>query len=474
MPEKSSGEIFGGKISRRTALRNISLFGVGLPMVQIVGEAKPQAQMSESKPGGVMVTKPIFSVAERDRRWEAVRRIMAKPQWNLDALLAPSNGDSAYPRYLTQIGGRGGSADVILPREPAKPVFAFTGSGRNKSFWSKRLTAWTVGGKLVINDGEGSKPVVEQLKSLGFNKAGTRIGVAKLTGSRFDPEGLVSATYLDNLKSALPGVLFLPVERWGSDSGPIDEPAMVKSVEEHDAIRRCVAAGEKAIETIVRAARSAAKQQADIWFPTFTAMFAETGEDPTRLSISLDEASNSTLGAPVDDPLKPGQIISQEIDATVQGYRAQVNHSIFVGGPKTPGFNYYKAAMEVAIKTLLDSIAFIVPGKTTCGQLVDHYAATVEKLNAEDRSGVVLHSSGIGNLSRPRLGPTNSRGDSDIVLVPGMTFDFKPAIRMKRNVTEDVQRENRIVQIGEHYLITDKGAVRLGKRELKPITTEAV
>jgi len=474
MAEKSTGESFGEKISRRAALRNISLFGVGLPLVQIGGEAELHPQTSESKSGGVMVAKPAFSVGERNRRWEAVRRIMTKPQWNLDALLAPSNGDTAYPRYLTQIGGRGGSADVILSREPAKPVYAFTGSGRNKSFWSKRLTSWTSDGKLVINDGEGSKPVVEQLKNLGLNKPGTRIGVAKLTGSRFDPEGMVSATYLDNLRSALPGVVFLPVEKWGSDSGPIDEPAMVKSVEEHDAIRRCVAAGEKAIETIARVARSSAKQLADIWFPTFTAMFLETGEDPTRLSISLDEASNSTLGAPVDDPVKAGQIISQEIDATVQGYRAQVNHSIFVGGANTPGFNYYKSAIEVAIKALLDSIAFVVPGKTTCGQLVDHYAATVGKLNADDQSGVVLHSSGIANLSRPRLGPANSRGDSDIVLLPGMTFDFKPAIRLKRNVVEDVRRENRIVQIGEHYLITDKGAVRLGKRELKPITTEAV
>jgi Xaa-Pro aminopeptidase len=451
MAGKTFFDAFSAKISRRAVLRNISLFGFSLPMAQMVGDSEIHAQSLESKPMSTAVSKPIFSVAERNRRWEAVRRVMAKPQWNLDALLAPSNGDSAYPRYLTQIGGRGGSADVIFPRDAAKPVYAFTGSGRNKSFWSKRLTSWTSDGKLVINDDEGSKPVVAQLKSLGLNKAGTRIGVAKLTGSRFDPEGMVSATYLDNLKSALPGVVFLPVEKWGSDSGPIDEPAMVKSVEEHDAIRRCVAAGEKAIETIARVARSSAKQQADLWFPTFTTMFLETGEDPTRLSISLDEPSNSTLGASVDDPFKQGQIISQEIDATVQGYRAQVNHSIFVGGPNTPGFNYYKAAMEAAVKALLDSIAFITPGKTTCGQLVDHYAATVEKLNAEDRSGVVLHSSGIGNLSRPRLGPTNSRGDSDIVLVPGMTFDFKPAIRMKRNVIEDVRSENRIVQIGEHY-----------------------
>ena len=129
--------------------------------------------------------------------------------------------------------------------------------------------------------------------------------------------------------------------------------------------------------------------------------------------------------------------------------------------------------MEAALKALHDSIAIIVPGKTTCGQLVDQYALIVEKMNADDRSGVVLHSSGIGNLSRPRLGPANSRGDSDIILVPGMTFDFKPALRMKRSVIQDTGRENRIVQIGEHYLITEKGPFRLGKRDLKPMATEA-
>jgi hypothetical protein len=128
--------------------------------------------------------------------------------------------------------------------------------------------------------------------------------------------------------------------------------------------------------------------------------------------------------------------------------------------------------MEVAIKVLHDSAAFIVPGKTTCGQMVDYYAALVQKANAEDRSGVVLHSSGISNLSRPRLGPSNSRGEEGIVIVPGMTFDLKPAIRLKREVMQDVKPQNRTVQIGEHVLITEKGFVRLGKRELRPLATE--
>ena len=460
------------KISRRAALRNISAIGIGVPMAQMFGPSTSQVHGAESRSAGAMVSKPMFSLAERNRRWEAIRRIMARPQWNLDALLAPSSSDTAYPRYLAQIGGRGGSADIIFPRDAAKPAHAYTGSGRNKSFWSKRLTSWTSDGKLVINDGEGSKSVVAGLKALGLDRAGTRIGVAKLTGSRFDPEGKVAVTFLDNLKAALPGVTFLPIEKWGIDPGPIDEPAMIKSAEEQEAVRRSAAAAETGVATIFRVARAPAKTQADIWFPTYMAMFAETGEDPTRLSISLDEASNSTLGAPVDDPLKAGQIISQEIDATVQGYRAQVNHSIFVGGASTPGYSYYKTAMDVAIKVLQDSIAFIVADKTTCGQLVDHYAALVEKSNAEDRSGVVLHSCGISNLSRPRLGPSNSRGDSDIVLVPGMAFDFKPALRMKRSTVEDIGPTNRVVQIGEHYLITDKGAVRIGKRKLEPLATE--
>src|SRR5207247_3308343 len=107
--------------------------------------------------------------------------------------------------------------------------------------------------------------------------------------------------------------------------------------------------------------------QGDIWFQTYVAMFAETGEDPTHLSIALDAEANTTLGAPTDDPLKEGQIINEEIDATVQGYRGQVNHSIFVGGAKTAGYDYYRAAVETAIKLFHECVAFILPGKTTCG-----------------------------------------------------------------------------------------------------------
>src|SRR5437660_3158311 len=374
--------------SRRSFLQKIAATGIVLPLLPGLDSSLNESVAAEAKTGQIQVANPSFSRVERDGRWIAVRRVMAKPQWNFDAIFAPASGDTAYPRYLTQIGGRGGSADVIFPRDDTKPIHAIVSTARNRSFWEKRLNAWRSDGKLIISQGDGSKSVIEQIKTLGLDRPGTRIGVAKLSGSRFDPEGLVSGTFLESLKASLKGVQFLPIEKWGPDAGPIDEPAMVKSAEEHDVIRRAVAGGEKAIDVIRRVAQAPSRHQGDIWLPTFVAMFAETGEDPTRLSIALDVEANATLGAPTDDPLKEGQIISEEVDATVQGYRAQVNHSIFVGGTKTPGYEYYRAAMVVAIKLFHDCIASIVPGKTTCGQLVDYYAALVEKSDAEDRSGV--------------------------------------------------------------------------------------
>lgn len=458
-------------ISRRDVFNLMALSGLALPLTGCASQGEIASPSSESLPVFAQSAMPAFSVEEQDRRWSAVRAIMARPTWNLDAIIAPSRGDQAYVRYLTQMGGPARGADVIFPLDANQSTYALARSSRARDFWIKRLTTQLSDGRLIISEGEGSEGVVEGLKALGLNKPGTRIGVAKLMGTRFEPEGLVSATYLDNLKAALPGVLFLPIERWGTDPGPVEEVAMVKSLEEQEVIRRCVAAGEKAVETLIQAANGSGKKQEDLWLPAFITLLVEGGEVPSRLSLSLDQRANTTMGSPVEDPVNEGQIVSQEIAASVQGYQAQVNHSFFVGTEGTPGFDYYRAAMEVTLQVHSETLASIVPGETTCGQLVDLYSETVQRLNAEDAAGVVLHSSGLGTLSRPRLGPSSSRQDEDIVIVPGMTFDFKPVLRLKRSVQEDVGAENRSVQIGDHILVTETGAVRLGKRALTPIAT---
>ena len=69
-----------------------------------------------------------------------------------------------------------------------------------------------------------------------------------------------------------------------------------------------------------------------------------------------------------------------------------------------------------------------------------------------------LHSSGIGNLTRPRVGLKNSVKDHEIVIRAGMAFDFKPAFRLKREKMTDVGAKNRDVQLGEHFHHRHDGA----------------
>jgi hypothetical protein len=164
-----------------------------------------------------------------------------------------------------------------------------------------------------------------------------------------------------------------------------------------------------------------------------------------------------------------GQIINEEIDATVQGYRAQINHAVFVGNTSTPGYDYYRAGTEIAASLINEVPTYISPGKTTLGDFVRRYKSRLDELGGEDVSGVMFHSSGIGNLSRPRVGPDSGTAEFEIVLMPGMTFDYKPAFRLRRDKIADVGNKNREIQLGEHFLITNQGAVRLGTRALEPI-----
>ena len=99
--------------SRRAFLQGLASTGFALPLIPGLTSSAAETVSGDISLGQIRVTNPFFSRAERDRRWAAIRRIMAKPQWNLDAILAPASGDTAYPRYLTQIGGRGGSAGPL-------------------------------------------------------------------------------------------------------------------------------------------------------------------------------------------------------------------------------------------------------------------------------------------------------------------------------------------------------------------------
>ena len=461
--------------SRRQMLQRAAAASVGLPLVQTLTAGRAYAQGQTSLPA-FTVPSPVFSLAERNRRWAAVRANMAKPGWNLDAIItAGSDALGNNARYLTQITIQKYSQDapaVLFPRDSAKAVVAHISGTRHVEEWTHRLESgrWLSDGKLVLKAESGSAALAKLLAAEGYNRPGTRIGLAKLRGSRFDPEGLVSATWLDRLKAALPGVLFLPIDQFppqvGNDTGPIEDASMSKSAEEQDVIRKSVAINERGIAAAIAAAHNGATRQADLWWACFQAMYAGAGEDVIRCSIGFDGGGNNTIGDPTDTPVRVGQICNQEISSAYQGYGSQINHAFFIGSPSTPGYDYYRTAVELLAKAIERAIAFIQPGKTTYGD----FQANNEKIFTEfgERgSGVNTHGGGIGFLSRPR----QSAEDNLVIMQPGHTFDYKPTVTLDRAKTKDVGERNRPVQLGESIVVTDKGAMRLGTRPLVPIAT---
>ncbi len=475
MKRRSDDETKG--FSRRRMLQTAAAAGVGLPLAQALGAAGEAAAQAPPRLPAFTVPSPVFTQAERNRRWAAVRANMGKPPWNLDAIITSGSdalGNNA--RYLTQIVIQKYSQaapEVLFPRESAKPVIAHISGTRHVDEWTRRLKpgGWMSDGKLVLRAESGSEALATLLAAAGYNRPGTRIGLAKLKGSRFDPEGLVSVTWFERLKAALPGVEFLPIDQFppqvGNDTGPIEDASMSKGPEEQAVIRKAVDLNQRGISAAIAAVRNGASRQADLWWACFAELYAGAGEDIFRCSIGFDAGGNASLGEPTDYPVRVGQICNQEISSAYQGYGSQINHAFFIGSKSTPGYEYYRTSVELLAKVIERAIAFIQPGKTTYGDFMANNEKTFKEFG-EKGGGLNTHGGGLGFLSRPR----QSAEDNLVVMQPGHTFDFKPAVTLDRAKTKDVGEKNRSVQLGESILVTEKGAVRLGTRPLVPIATQ--
>jgi len=159
---------------------------------------------------------------------------------------------------------------------------------------------------------------------------------------------------------------------------------------------------------------------------------------------------------PIPDRIPTGALVSQEINARLQGYGAQSNHTIQVGdgGPVD-----YRDAMRAATAVYGEMAAWMRPGQTV-GDLCEHYVGLCEKAGAADASGVVVHTNGLGS-DYPRIGPRMMRGnEASLVLQPGMTFTFKPVLKLASGTR---------AQFGDPLTITESGARRLGRRPMEPI-----
>jgi Xaa-Pro dipeptidase len=384
---------------------------------------------------------PSFSLQERDRRYARVRRLMAERE--LDCLLVPAadvGEPQANSRYLCQIGGVQGGAWVVVPA--SGDVTAIVASERERRMWAANLI-WP-------NDlrwGEFSKLVPERLGEL--NLSGGRIGVAGLRQQYRTPEGTIPFETWRLITAALPHATFVPANE------VLEFARIVKGAEEIAVVQRITDANEAAIARMMELARPGI-EEGELWIEMAKVLISHTADYPARLSLGsrnrTANASNS-MGLPI--ALEDGGVLSQEIDARLQGYRAQCNHSILIGNKNGEA---YRRAMEVAIECFHGIVEWVKPGKTI-GGLIDEFVRITESRGAKG-AGVLVHTNGLG-ADRPRVGPGPAAHDCDIVIEPGFSFTIKPQIDLNGMPG----------QIGEPITVSESGARRLGHRALTPRVT---
>ena len=383
-----------------------------------------------------------WTTEEIHRRWAGVRQRMKEA--NLDALLVcqhhsgemiteRQDGD-ADVEYLTGISLP--FKWVVLPYEGKVTAFS---TNQVKGAPEEKL-AQDRGIDVRVARGPWSAGIIDAMKEANLGQG--RIGVTDLVDASRQSEGEVNYTTYDAVLKAFPQAKFQPT------SYLIDGVAALHSAEEIAVLEKSTQVGELGLQAMFATARPGVPQRT-VWLAMFSAMVNASGERPFRVSVRADGEGNSALNRPLEEVMRAGQVLSQECSACVLGYGSQVNHSVVVGSPAPADWD---AAAKDSIDTFQEMVALVAPGKTVkevCAPFDKRLVARGEKPGA-----LVIHSGGLGTL--PRGGSAPPFGET--VLKAGMVFDMKPTIRLKSGGT---------AQFGDSVLVTEKGARRLGKREMK-------
>ena len=388
---------------------------------------------------------PQLSIQERDRRYKIVRGEMTKR--GTDCLLLPANtgrweqlqGDS---RYLTTIGGFATEVFTVFPREGGVTAYIF-----NRAAWWKQAQNWVED----VRDGRNrwGQNAIERIHELGLEK-GT-IGISGLAGLFRAPEGIIPYSSVKAIQEAFPQAKIVNATEM------MQEIRAVKSAEEVSMLERSAAIIEKTIEAMVENANPGVSEK-ELYGAMLHAMLANGGELPTLFFLSAGPGISNSSFVPTDYRIQKGDRLINEIEAKYGGYAAQAVSPVVIGTADEE----YQRMINIS-RACFDAILSAMKPGVTFAALFDVYIRTVE----EQGSGKYLwnhpmmHARGLGDDGPALLGDKDLERFSKLELQTGMTFILKPQVR-------PVEGKGR-GSIGDTVTVTENGARRLGKRELKLI-----
>ena len=192
---------------------------------------------------------PRFSLAERDRRWNAVRAPMR--QQNLDVIVTPQNSGhsadyQADTRYLTHCGGGEPDVAAVFPLEGEVTAIATSAAPR----WPT-VQDWTKDVREARRN--YGRAIVERLKELNVERGRIGItGLGEVEGTR-TPEGTIFYGTWKQIREAFPHAELVDATKI------LTEVRYVKSQEEIDVLTKSMEIIELAMEAEIEAAKPGAK-----------------------------------------------------------------------------------------------------------------------------------------------------------------------------------------------------------------------
>jgi Xaa-Pro dipeptidase len=265
------------------------------------------------------------------------------------------------------------------------------------------------------------------------------------------PEGIIPYSSVKAIQDAFPQAKLINATEM------MQEIRAIKSAEEVSLLERSAAIIEKVIETMVQTARPGVSEK-ELYGAMVHAMLSNGGELPTLFFLSAGPDISNSSFVPTDYVIQNGDRIINEIEAKYAGYAAQAVSPVVIGKTNQD----YEAMIQISgacFEAILDEMK---PG-VTFGSLFDTYRATVEQRGKGKYlwNHPMMHARGLGDDGPALLGDKDLERFSKIELQTGMVFILKPQVRA-------AQGKGR-ASIGDTVVVTESGARRLGKRELKLI-----
>ena len=389
---------------------------------------------------------PRFSIAERDRRWLAVRALMREQ--NLDVIVTPQNSGhsadyQANTRYLTHCGGGEPDVAAVFPIEGEVTAIATSAAPR----WPT-VQDWVTDVREARRN--YGRAIVERLKELNVERG--RIGITGLgdvEGTR-TPEGTIFYGTWKQIREAFPQADLVDA------TAILDEVRYVKSQEEINVLVKSMEINELAMQAEVETAKAGVKDW-EVWAAVHYAMTRNGSELPVHCFWVSGRNPKRTLTRPSMRLLERGDVIINEIEASWIGYRSQGVQPVFVEVVNPVQAELIKVQREVFNRVLEN----LKPG-VTVGELADLTKRTAASAApktgpaAGARADLTMHGRGAGD-DGPIITPhARSPKQLGVAMRENMVFICKPSAE-----TADGEY---ICQWGDTVMVTKNGGRRLGKR----------